>query len=100
MKTGEGTNDHGTPVSLHKCDTCGTEFTVCPVIRDDQDGWENCMLPECASYDPERDVDVLFASDEEVAKRPVVSMDMLRKRKQGVRLTDGTYAANLDVLKP
>lgn len=95
MKTGETTNEHGTPVSTHKCDTCGQEYTVCPAIPDDKRGWESCMARECESYDPERDIDVLFASDAELAEMPVISMDMLRKRQQGIKLSDGTYAASL-----
>ncbi len=95
MKTGEEKNEHGIVVSTHACNTCGIGFTVCPAIPDDKDGWENCIAPECKSYDPERDIDVLFMSDGELAARPIVSMNMLRKRKQGVKLNDGTYAADL-----
>lgn len=99
MRTGETTNEFGTVCSVHTCDTCSTEFTVCPAIPDGREGWESCLARECESYDPERDLDVLFASDAELADRPVISMDMLRKRKLGTKLSDGSYAASSAVLK-
>lgn len=99
MKTGETMNEHGTPVSSHICPDCGDEFTVCPAVSDDREDWGGCLARECKSYDPKRDIDVLFASDAELAEMPIISMDMLRKRQQGTKLSDGTYAASLDVLK-
>jgi len=99
MKTGESTNEYGTPISTHICDTCGDEFTMCPAIPDDDDRWPDCLSETCASYDPERDIDILFASDAEIKRKPIVSMDLLRKRKKGVKQSDGTYAADIDVLK-
>ena len=99
MKTGETTNEYCTPVSTHVCDTCGEEYTVCPAIPDDKEGWESCLAWGCVSYEPDRDVDVLFMSDAEIAEREIVSMDMLRKRKQGTKMPGGTYAANLEILK-
>jgi len=99
MKIDDSINEHGTPVSNHKCDTCGKEFTMCPAIPDDNDQWPNCLDETCASYDPDRDIDILFMSDAEIAKRSIVSMDMLRKRKEGTKLEDGTYAADLTVLQ-
>jgi hypothetical protein len=56
-----GHNEHGTPVSIHVCHTCGQEFTVCPPSpRYGRD----CTMPECASYDPATDAEVFFAPDD------------------------------------
>ena len=82
MKIGEVINDNGILASRHKCDTCGTEYEICPVIADDEEGWENCLLDECESYDPHRDADILFMTDKEIAEdKPLISMDKLRQRK-------------------
>ena len=54
MKTGEHTNKHGVRVTEHICDTCGAEFTLCP----GDDRWPDCLDESCASYDPEREVDL------------------------------------------
>jgi hypothetical protein len=63
---GYGKNEFGTTVSLHRCDTCDGEFTLCPAIPPDRvHRWENCLARECASYDPERDVDRLFDGDDD-----------------------------------
>lgn len=53
-------NDYGTQISVHDCESCGIEFTVCPAIKPDKEGWDGCMAPNCLSYDPERDADKLF----------------------------------------
>lgn len=80
----EEPNEHGTTSSHHICDTCGKPFTMTPSCKD-KEGWENCLADECASYDPSRDADILFMSDEEISReKPVVCLDMLRKRKIGV----------------
>lgn len=60
MKIGMSKNEYGTPVSVHICDTCGVEFTVCPAADDNKKGWENCLIPECDSYDEKRDIDKWF----------------------------------------
>lgn len=52
-------NEFGTHVSRHVCVTCGARFTVCPAVPTN-DRWENCLADECASYDPNRDVDRFF----------------------------------------
>ena len=54
MKTGEHTNEHGVRVTEHVCETCGGVFTICPGVDD----WSNCLSEDCASYDPEREVDL------------------------------------------
>lgn len=44
-----------------------------------------CMADECESYDPACDIDVLFMTDAEIAReKPLVSIEMLRRRKTGV----------------
>jgi len=50
-------NEYGTFVSVHHCAACGREFTICPPSSTYGD---DCILPECASYDPSRDADVFF----------------------------------------
>ena len=59
------TNEYGTTVSEHRCETCGETFTVCPSSGDDgprrdadRDG--NCLTEDCASYDPTRDASIYF----------------------------------------
>lgn len=56
MKLGYSKNEHGTKISLHKCDVCGNEFSLCPA----QEGDDTCGFKECASYDPNRDVGKLL----------------------------------------
>lgn len=69
---GISVNDFGTPVSLHTCEACGREFTVCPARENDVD-WGGCLARECPSYDPARDVDRFFGPDAEpgVIREPI-----------------------------
>ena len=63
MKTGMSKNEYGTDISVHTCDTCGREFTVCPAVPDDEEdlkAWANCLADDCPSYNPNRDVDALL----------------------------------------
>ena len=55
-------NEYGTLVSVHQCDICGNEFTVCPPIMKDEGGWDGCQSEGCKSYDSDRDVDDIFDS--------------------------------------
>lgn len=56
-------NEHGTLVSLHTCDACEEEFTVCPPVE--HAAWGGCCLAEkCESYDPVRDADKMFDSED------------------------------------
>lgn len=55
-RTGYGVNEYGTPVSIHTCLTCGTEFTICPA-HEYAWGFGGCQMLPCASYDIRRDVD-------------------------------------------
>lgn len=87
MWIGEDVNEYGTPVSKHKCDTCGGEYTVCPPIPENSTAHLslNCNAEKCASYDPAYDADILFMSDEEIAaKKPLACIDMLRARKDNL----------------
>jgi len=63
IKLRDDKNEYGTPMSVHQCLVCGTEFSVIPALAD---GVEHggCTGPTCASYDSSRDVDLLFASGE------------------------------------
>lgn len=71
MKIRNDVNEYGTPIAVYWCDTCGEEYTVCPAPEND-DAWQNCLSTECASYDPERDVDKLFDSDSDrIVREPV-----------------------------
>lgn len=73
-------NEHGTLTSKHVCETCGEKFEITPAA----DVWRNCMAPDCSSYDPHHDLDILFMSNEEIMKsRLPVSIEILRKRKSG-----------------
>lgn len=79
----EGTNEEGTPISFFTCGTCAKEFNICPVVPvNERSDWPDCLSPECSSYDPHRDAEVLFMTDEEIAKeKPVVSITKLRQRR-------------------
>lgn len=63
------TNEYGTPVSAHVCQTCGAEFTVCPPVDDGRPGWDNCLAPECPSYDVTRDADLMFEIEPGLIRR-------------------------------
>lgn len=77
-------NEHGTGVSHHICETCGVEFTLCPAVGPEEAGWENCMADDCPSYDPGRDVEILFMSNAEIAReKRVVDIKFLRQRREG-----------------
>lgn len=52
-------NEHDTPVAHFQCGTCGEPFTITPA-PECFDDWQNCLSPQCASYDTSRDVDHLF----------------------------------------
>lgn len=81
MKTKEEPNEHGTITSFHICDTCGEPFSVTPAAGD-AEGWDNCLAEGCASYDPNRDVDAAFDSDDELEQRTVVGLAALRLRRK------------------
>ena len=51
-------NRYGTLISLHRCWSCGAEFTVCP--PEEAEVWGGCLAETCGSYDEGRDVDHLF----------------------------------------
>lgn len=60
-----GVNEYGTPVSIHRCASCGDEFTVCPPFEGDYKG---CLAPLCPSYDIERDVDYLLTAGQRLVR--------------------------------
>ena len=54
---GQDINEYGTPVSAFDCATCNDRFTICPEPPvEERWMWQNCMAPECESYDVSRDV--------------------------------------------
>lgn len=56
-----GFNEYGTPVSVHECEVCGREYTLCPPTWPDT----TCGEPGvCSSYDPSRDPTCFFAPDD------------------------------------
>lgn len=57
MKVREHVNEYGMPISVHVCEDCGEEFTVCPPGGED---WGGCLADTCISYDPKRDGDILM----------------------------------------
>lgn len=76
-------NEHGTRTSVHRCETCAVEFTVTPAAQNDGIGYENCLSPDCDSYDPHRDVDILFMTCKEISNTGnIVSIKMLQARKK------------------
>jgi len=79
-------NEYGTPVTWFTCEFCGDEFSICPAKPEHgHDNWKGCLSDQCDSYDPSRDADILFMTDEEIEKhKTIVSMQMLLRRKLGV----------------
>lgn len=81
----EDVNEHGAPISVMVCDTCGSDFTICPPVEDPEK-FPDCTSPECASYDEERDMDILLGDREGLDRnrqkfsRPV-DMQAFRFRK-------------------
>lgn len=54
-------NEYGKTVTLYRCMSCFSTFTVCPEVDPKDDGeWLGCLGPDCGSYDPDRDGDKLF----------------------------------------
>ena len=63
MKTGLTVNEYGVFESVHVCDICGDEYTVCPPVSEDSLLASGCTAPHCESYDPKLDADRLFGDD-------------------------------------
>ena len=59
-------NKYGAAVSVHECNDCGDEFTVCPPAGEN---WGGCLSELCASYDINRDVDALLFFGCELKRR-------------------------------
>jgi hypothetical protein len=65
VKLRDDVNEHGTPVTWFRCETCGGEFTVCPAVPPEREAnWTGCLADECSSYDPARDASIYFAPDD------------------------------------
>ena len=52
-------NENGIPVYKNKCQICGRDYSICP-IPENIEKWQTCLSPDCASYDPNRDLDNLI----------------------------------------
>jgi len=51
-------NNEGDKVTIHECNTCGTYYSVCPPVGvHEQEAWDDCLAPDCPSYDLKRDLD-------------------------------------------
>lgn len=59
MRLATTTNEYDVPVAHYRCATCGALYTITPAPEQDEH-WDNCLAPECASYDPSRDIDKWF----------------------------------------
>lgn len=93
MYLGETVNEYGTPVSKHRCDACGHEFTVCPSAKDQAECWDECTLPECESYDESRDMDIFFGDKSGLREHrrkfnKPIDFEAERKRRIGAKKTD------------
>lgn len=62
MKLRDDVNEYGTAITWCLCPYCNKEYYVCPALTDDQlETWaDNCLMQECESYDPWRDVELLM----------------------------------------
>ncbi len=68
MRLGEGTpNGHGLSEYEMVCETCGRDYTVTSSTVPDGAGWENCLAPDCKSYDITRDPFHMFDPEEATA---------------------------------
>jgi hypothetical protein len=77
MLTNLTANQYGTPVAEGCCDTCGRYYTVVPIPEPEHwRCWNNCLRPDCDSYDITRDADLWF--------------DLLTEHDQVVRRRGGT----------
>ena len=59
-RIGTTINDHGVVCSIHRCNSCGSMFTVTP--KTDK-VWGGCLGKGCPSYDQRRDMDKYFGND-------------------------------------
>lgn len=64
MHKGFSKNEYGTEISLHNCDICKNDFSVCPALKND----DTCGHIDCDSYDSSRDVDLLLSEGAELIK--------------------------------
>lgn len=76
------TDEDGLRHSVHVCGSCGEDFTICPAVEPGSIGDEDCGCAGCPSFDPHRNIGIVFMTDAEIARdEPVVSIKMLQKRK-------------------
>jgi len=73
VKLRDEENEHGTPVSVFRCEYCGRKFTVTPAVPDiNADNWKGCLAPGCASYDESRDVDKMLEEGTAVIRKRTI----------------------------
>lgn len=87
MKLRDGTTEDNIPTTVFECGYCRQEFSICPAVGDDRlDLFEGCTAPGCESYDPARDIDIVFMNDKALADHAdqvgVVDFNMLTKRRK------------------
>jgi len=83
---GYSKNECGTRIALHKCDTCGIEYTVtAPKADYSPENFQDCLAPECASYDVNRDMDLLFMTDDEIAREKKIVPINLKARRAALQ---------------
>lgn len=68
MHKGFAKNEYGTDISLHNCDVCKCDFSLCPA----QDRDDTCGHIDCRSYDPSRDVDLLLSEGHELIQKDTI----------------------------
>ena len=62
-------NQHGVLCVETICEVCGRTFCIIPAPKV-VENWPACLAPDCASYDPERDVGALLEDGAEIAVVP------------------------------
>ena len=64
---GDMVNEYGTKVYATNCETCGRFYSICPYPeKGTEHRWNNCLAPECGSYDKDRDVDLMLDNGLEI----------------------------------
>lgn len=87
MKIRNDTTEDDIPTTVFMCEYCNQEFSISPAVEPEREHlFKGCSTPGCESYEPERDLDVLFMDDREVANHAdnvgVVSFDKLSDRRK------------------
>lgn len=92
-------NEYGTMTAHFICVVCKEPYTVTPAPDPQRrKEWIECMSEFCDSYDPERDVDILFMSESEImnSANKVVSIKKLGERKRFIQTGDLCIVPNFN----